>query len=118
MKSAADSLADKWNAYAAAYGTVDEQERNALLDTCVCDDVEFVNPGGAGHGRAALGAHIARLQQSMPGARFETERTYVQHGELLAVWALYKQGGVKIATGYNFVRCGQDGRFAYMAGFF
>jgi hypothetical protein len=29
-----------------------------------------------------------------------------------------KQDGTKVATGYNFVRTDQDGRFSYMAGFF
>jgi hypothetical protein len=118
MENAADTLTAKWNAYADAYAAADAQARDALLKECVSDDVEFTNPGGEGRGRATLSAHIAKLQQAMPGTHFRTEKTYVHHGELLAVWALYKQDDTKIATGYNFVRPGLDGRFDYMAGFF
>lgn len=118
MENPAEVLTAKWNAYANAYGATDERERQALLEECVSDDVEFINPGGEGRGRATLSAHIAKLQQSMPGTYFRTEKTYVHHGELLVVWALYKQDDTKIATGYNFVRPGLDGRFDYMAGFF
>jgi hypothetical protein len=118
MEHSADVLTANWKAYADAYAATDEQERNALLQACVSDDVEFTNPGGEGRGRATLSAHIAKVQQSMHGAYFRTEKTYVHHGELLAVWALCKQDDTKIAAGYNFVRPGADGRFDYMAGFF
>ena len=42
----------------------------------------------------------------------------IQSDKLLAIWSIYKPGGVKVATGYNFVTPGTDGRFNYMAGFF
>jgi hypothetical protein len=118
MENPVETLRAKWTAYADAYGATDAQERDALLEECVSEDVRFTNPGGNGQGRATLSAHIAKLQQAMPDTHFRTERIYVHHGELLAVWALYKQDDSRIATGYNFVRPGPDGRFDYMAGFF
>jgi hypothetical protein len=118
MDTATDTLKQHWNAYAAAYGATAEDERERLLEESVSDDVIFTNPGGEGKSRTGLSAHIANLQKSMPGAYFSTDRLLVHHGELLAIWSMHKQDGTKVATGYNFVRPGQDGRFAYMAGFF
>jgi len=113
-----DSLEQRWSSYLAAYGPVAADERERLLRQSVADDVVFTNPGGEGHTRAAMIAHIVDFQQKMPGTYFKTEKVYVHHGELLAVWAMYKQDHTKVATGYNFVRPDEAGRFSYMAGFF
>jgi hypothetical protein len=114
----AEELRQRWDAYAKAYAATDDAERRRLLEESVSDDVVFTNPGGEGESRQTLSAHIDNLQASMPGAYFVTDKVFVHHGELLAVWALHKQDGSKVATGYNFVRPGPDGRFSYMAGFF
>jgi hypothetical protein len=113
-----DSLTRNWNAYFAAYATVDSDERQRLLERSVSEDVVFTNPGGEGKSRAALNAHIEGFQKSMPGAYFRTDKIHVHHGELLAVWTMYKPDGSKVATGYNFVRPDAQGLFSYMAGFF
>jgi hypothetical protein len=118
METNTDTLKLNWNLYAAAYGAIDKGERDRLLEQSVSDDVAFTNPGGQGTGRAVLGEHIERLQKAMPGAYFSTDKIFVHHDELLAVWSLYKQDGTRLSTGYNFVRPGKDGRFDYMAGFF
>lgn len=112
------TLTDSWTAYMAAFSATNDAERARLLDQCVSDDVVFTNPGGNGQGRAALDAHIAGFQQKMPGAYFTTDKLHPQPDTLLAVWTLFKSDGAKLATGYNFVRPGPDGRFSYMAGFF
>lgn len=113
-----DTLKDHWNAYMAAYGSSDKQERLRLLEQCVADDVVFTNPAGDGRTRAGLETHIATFRQGFPGAYFTTDRILPQTDKLLAVWSLFKADGTKVATGYNFVRPGDDGRFDYMAGFF
>jgi len=117
-KTDAHSLEQYWNLYTAAYGTTDEDERARLLEQSVAEDVVFTNPGGEGKGRAVLSAHIGNFQKAMPGTSFGTDKLFVHHGELLATWFLYKPDGSKIATGFNFVRPAEDGRFSYMAGFF
>ncbi|MCB8878371.1 nuclear transport factor 2 family protein [Acidisoma silvae] len=118
MEIPADTLKSHWTAYAAAYSATDKIERDRLLNQSVSDDVAFTNPGGEGRSRAVLSAHIESFQTSMPGVYFETDRIFVHHGEVLAVWSLFKPDGIKVATGYNFIRPGPDGRFDYMAGFF
>jgi hypothetical protein len=107
-----------WNAYMAAFGPVETDERARLLKLSVGDDVVFTNPGGEGKTREGLIKHIEDLRNKMPGCFFKTDRVINHHGECLAVWSMYKQDGAKVATGYNFVQSGADGRFSYMAGFF
>jgi hypothetical protein len=113
-----ETLKDNWNAYMAAYGSDVEDERLRLLEQSVSDDVVFTNPAGDGKTRAGLNAHIAKFRQGFPGAYFTTDQILAQHDKLLAVWSLFKADGTKVATGYNFVRPDDGGRFGYMAGFF
>ncbi|MBY2907707.1 nuclear transport factor 2 family protein [Rhizobium leguminosarum] len=113
-----ETLRRNWNAYLAAYANVVDDERERLLQESVSDDVVFTNPGGQGEHRKGLTDHIQKFQKTMPGCYFSTEKNFVHHGELLAIWAMHKPDGTKVATGYNFVRPGTDGRFVYMAGFF
>lgn len=54
----------------------------------------------------------------MPGAFFSTDTIHVHHGELMAVWSMYKMDGEQVATGYNFVRPNEEGLLSYIAGFF
>jgi len=111
-------LEQHWHDYLAAYGPISPTERAQLLDQSVADDIEFTNPAGVGQTRSGLIAHIEDFQRKMPGTTFGTDRTYVHHGELLAVWSMYKADGTRVAGGYNFVRPDASGRFKYMAGFF
>jgi hypothetical protein len=113
-----NKLEQQWTSYLAAYGPVSADERERLLLSSVADDVEFTNPGGEGRSRAGLIAHIEDFQQKMPGTYFSTEKVFVHHGELLAIWMMHKKDGAKVATGYNFVRPDDQGLFVYMAGFF
>lgn len=109
---------EQWHAYMSAFGASESDERDRLLQQSVSDDVMFTNPGGNGKTRAGLSAHIADFRTKMPMMHFDTEKLHVNQGELLAVWSMYKPDHTKVATGYNFVRLDEDGRFSYMAGFF
>lgn len=113
-----ETLEQRWNAYMTAFGAVTEDERASLLERSVSEDVVFTNPGGEGKSRAGLKAHIETFQKANPGAYFSTDKLLAQSDQFLAVWSMYKPDGTKVATGYNFVRPDQDGRFGYMAGFF
>ncbi len=113
-----ETLEQRWTAYMAAFGAVADDERERLLERSVSEDVTFTNPGGEGKSRVSLAAHIEKFQKANPGAYFSTDRLLAQPDKFLAIWSMYKQDGTKVATGYNFVRPDQDGRFSYMAGFF
>ncbi len=113
-----ETLKNNWKAYLAAYGSIDADERERLLQQSVADDIVFTNPGGRGERRTGLIAHIQDFQKKLPGTYFETEKIFIHHGELLTIWTMHKPDGMKVATGYNFVRPDGTGRFVYMAGFF
>ena len=114
----ADNHEPQWGFYLAAYGAVEPDERQRLLEQAVADDVVFTNPGGEGKTRQGLIRHIEGFRQKMAGAYFKTDQLFRHHGELLAVWSMYKADHTKVATGYNFVQSDESGRFRYMAGFF
>jgi hypothetical protein len=114
----AEILEQHWKAYIDAFNTTADQDRWLLLEQSVTADVVFTNPGGEGNSRAGLNAHIAQFQKGKPGMYFTTEKLYPQLDKLLAIWSMHKPDGTPVATGFNFVRADQDGRFNYMAGFF
>ena len=114
----ANTFEPHWTSYMTAFNATVEDERERLLEQSVSDDVIFTNPGGNGQSRDALVAHIGKFQKGNPGVYFSTEKLFAQPDKLLAIWSMYKPDGSKVATGYNFVRSDQDGRFNYMAGFF
>jgi SnoaL-like protein len=118
LRMTANTQEQLWNAYMDAFAAAETEERERLLKQSVSDDVVFTNPGGEGRTREGLSKHIADFRTKMPGCHFKTDRLISHHGECLAVWSMYKQDGAKVATGYNFVQFGADGRFSYMAGFF
>ena len=109
---------EQWNAYMEAFGPVAPEARDRLLLQSVSDDIIFTNPGGNGKTRAGLSAHMADFCAKMPEMYFRTDQVFSHSGELLAVWSMYKSDHSKVATGYNFVRLDEEGRFSYMAGFF
>lgn len=113
-----EALEQNWNTYIAAFNTAGESERDRLLEQSVGDDVVFTNPGGEGKSRAELSAHIGKFHKGNQGTYFTNDKLYAQADKLLAIWSMHKPDGTKVATGYNFVRPEQDGRFSYMAGFF
>lgn len=104
------TLEQNWTAYLAAYSDIADDERKQLLEHSVSDDMVFTNPSGQGETRAGLIAHIENFQKMMPGTYFSTEKVFVHHDELLAIWAMHKPDGTKAATGYNFVRPDNEGR--------
>ena len=118
MATPTPTPAEQWNAYMEAFAATAPEERERLLQQSVAAGVVFTNPGGSGETRAALAAHIADFQAKMPSMYFSTDKLYLNQGELLAVWGMYKADHSRVATGYNFVRLDEDGRFSYMAGFF
>jgi hypothetical protein len=113
-----EALEGQWNSYLAAYGPVTAEDRERLLRQSVSERVIFTNPGGQGETLLGLIAHIEDFQRKMPGMYFGTDKLFLHHGEVLAVWSMYKAENIKVATGYNFVRLDEEGRFSYMAGFF
>jgi len=113
-----ETLQDNWNAYLSAYGATDADERARLLAQSVSEDVVFTNPAGDGETLAGLDAHIVGFQQSNPGKYFGTDKLFPQKDKMLAIWSMYSGDGTRLATGYNFVRPDETGRFKYLAGFF
>ena len=53
-----------------------------------------------------------------PGASFRTDKLFPQGDRLLAIGSMYKENGIKVATGYHFMTPNSDGLFNYMAASF
>jgi uncharacterized protein YndB with AHSA1/START domain len=104
--------------YFAAWAEADPARRSAALAGCVTDDVEFRDPFGCTSGRAELEAHIAAVQQHMPGATLARRGDPRQcQGMALVEWAASGPDGSPRGAGTNVLQLAPDGRLARVVGF-
>jgi hypothetical protein len=105
--------------YMAAWNEREAAARHPLLERCWSDGGVYVDPNVSLIGREALGAHIATVQASRPGARLEfTSGIDVHHNVVRFLWRLVRPDGTCGDTSIDFGEVGPDGRLVKIVGFF
>lgn len=111
-------LAERVDAWFAAWSSDDAAERARLLSAVTTEDVSFRDAFGSLVGRADLLAHIAAARPHMPGARIARVREprHVQ-GCALVDWEAGGPDGKTWMRGTNAYELAPDGRIAGCVGF-
>jgi len=105
--------------YMAAWNEREVAARHRLLEQCWSDDGVYVDPNVSLIGRQALGAHIATVQASRPGARLEFMSGIDMHHDVVRfLWRLVRADGTCGDTSIDFGEVGPDGRLVKIIGFF
>lgn len=111
-------LAARCDAWFAAWNESDAARRAHLLAECSAEHIEFRDAFGCVAGRAELAAHIAAVQQHMPGLRIERDGAPRQvQGRALVDWRVPGPAGTVAARGTNALELAPDGRLAQVTGF-
>lgn len=106
-------------AYCAAWNVADAGERQALLEKSWAVDGTYTDPRTDLAGRAALFAHIARVQAGRPGSRIEMVGALdLHHSVLRFAWRLVDARGATVVEGVDFGEFAADGRLQRIVGFF
>jgi len=111
-------LAEVVDRYFAAWAERDAARRSNALEACVTEDVEFRDAFGCTWGRGELEAHIAAVQQHLPGVTIARRGEPRQcQGMALADWTARGPDGSPRGTGTNVLQLAPDGRIARVVGF-
>jgi hypothetical protein len=107
------------DAYVRAWNEPDEATRRKLLESSWADDGVYCDPTALVEGREALIAHIAAFPERFPGARIETRSRLDEHGRHFRfAWEMVDGSGHAMLVGQDFGRLADDGRIAFITGFF
>lgn len=114
------SLADTVVArYCAAWGTVDRDAREALVDQVWAEGGEYVDPQPVRvTGRTALTAEIIRFQRDNPGTTFRCSATQAHHAFVRYTWAMVGANGVAGFQGMDFGELNAAGQLVRIVSFF
>jgi hypothetical protein len=112
-----ENLQQLWKSYQDAYADIPLVQREHLLRQSVADDVLFTSPIVEGYGLGNLLEHIAQFQKQFPGARFQSNKLFTHHGQLLSEWTMYNKDGSEFITAHSYARFDERGLLTHLAGF-
>jgi hypothetical protein len=105
--------------YCAAWSTVDQAARDALLAEVWADDGEYVDPQPVRvTGRAAITSQILRFQHDFPGTSFRCGAVQAHHGFVRYTWVMIGLDGTAGFHGMDFGEINSDGRLVRIVSFF
>jgi hypothetical protein len=114
----ATDLTEVIEGYLRAWNSDDPDERTALLERTVTDNVVFVDPMTQRLGRDALAEHIANVRETYPGLTFAAAGDVDEHNNVLRVpWRALIDDQVAV-SGLDVDDIGVDGRLTRIVGFF
>jgi len=104
-------------AFAAAWNTVDDTERQRLLSECCRPDAVFAAPQGQITGIETLGASIGEFRRAFPAAQvaFGVPDGYGAFARVS--WVTRWQDGRPDLAGEDFARLAEDGRIQLLVSF-
>lgn len=104
--------------YGAAWQETDATDRLALLTRCFADQGSYVDPTAEVTGRGNLNTHIGDVLQSSGGRVEITSKPVSHHNVVHFTWHMVGADGTVMVEGHDFIRLDEDGKIAYLAGFF
>lgn len=105
--------------YVAAWNEPHAAARTKLLEGCWAEDATYLDPNGRVPGRAALAAHIEKMQAGRPGARIELMSGIdVHHNVVRFLWRLVRAGGSAGVVSIDFGEVDANGKLTRIVGFF
>jgi uncharacterized protein YndB with AHSA1/START domain len=111
------AAAGRIDAWLAAWGEADAEERRRLLESCAVPGVLFRDAYSATEGLEDLLANLEAIQRFLPDVTFVREGdVLLSHGTAIARWTA-RRGGDPIGRGANVYDLSPDGRFARVVGF-
>ena len=92
--AARETIIENVEAYVAAWNEPDPAARMKILERCWAEDAAYLDPNADLRGRAALGAHITKMQAGRPGARIEMMSGIDLHHDVVRfLWRLVRGDG-------------------------
>ncbi|SEC53077.1 nuclear transport factor 2 family protein [Terriglobus roseus] len=110
---------EAWNLYeryVQAWAAIPREERAAIADEVLADDLHYFTPQVEGSREAAI-ADMQGFQEKFPGGRFDVEDGSVHHDVALFTWVLVQSDGTKLVKGHDQIRISAEGKIAALITF-
>jgi len=105
--------------YVEAWNEADAAIRLIMFERCWADDATYVDPNVELSGRAALCAHVSKVQSGRPGAWIEMMSGIdVHHNVIRFLWRLVRADGSAGDTSIDFGEIDSSRRLIRIVGFF
>jgi hypothetical protein len=104
--------------YLDCWNETDPAARRKLIDDAWAEDATYVDPLGAAHGRDAIDATIAAVQQQFPGLVFALAGPVdSHHRQARFTWGLGPDGAEPLVVGFDVAVADEDDKIVSVLGF-
>jgi hypothetical protein len=104
--------------YLACWNETDPMARRKLIDDAWAADALYTDPLGEAHGRDAIDATIAEVQQQFPGLIFTLAGTVdAHHRQARFTWGLGPEGAEPLVVGFDVAVADEDEKIVSVLGF-
>jgi hypothetical protein len=104
--------------YLACWNETDPTARRELVDDAWAADASYIDPLGAAHGRDAIDATIAEVQQQFPGLVFTLAGPVdAHHRQARFTWGLGPEGAEPLVVGFDVAVADEDDKIVSVLGF-
>lgn len=104
--------------YIAAWNQTDPQLRRKLIDEVWAPDASYIDPLAEAHGRDAIDATIAAVQDQFPGLTFTLlDAVDTHHRQARFTWGLGPAGAAPAVIGFDVAVAAESGQLTSVFGF-
>jgi hypothetical protein len=97
--------------YVGAWNERDADQRRRMLESCVTQDAELIDPTGRWKGVAGLVERIGHYHSAAPGTQVVTASGLDSHNDVVRyAWRIVDEQGGEIMDGIDVAECADDGR--------
>lgn len=102
---------DLYERYVQAWAAISHEERMAIAEEVLAEDLHYFTPQVEGGREAAIG-DMEGFQEKFPGGRFDVEDGSVHHDVGLFTWVLVQADGTALVKGHDQIRLSAEGKIA------
>jgi predicted ester cyclase len=103
--------------YVEGWKAVSDEQRRAVIEEVVDENVRYSTPQHASGGRQTIAADIEAFQQEFPEGRFDIGDVSAHHDTALLTWILIDSDGKELVRGHDQILVSSSGKIVGLTTF-